>query len=199
MVIPSVSVGINLHTGGIPDRRGTAEIHMQLTQTISRKGVLAHLIAELERGIEMVRGLDDIAYRSSSQGGSSIGAHIRHNLDFVNALLDGLEMLQVDYNHRLRDPRVENDRAYAIEQLLVACSRLELLPARVLGASIEVRSEVDEEVWHASSIHREVEFLHSHTVHHYALVARLIAASGGYVTTAFGVAPSTLRFRASTG
>jgi hypothetical protein len=179
--------------------RERPDIDMQFTQTISRKGVLAHLIAELERGVEMVRGLDDIAYRSSPQGGSSIGAHIRHNLDFINALQNGLEQLQVDYNQRLRDPRVENDRAYAMEQLSVACSRLELLPVRVLGASIKVRSELDEDVWHTSSVHREVEFLHSHTVHHYALVAMLITASGRYVSTEFGVAPSTLRFRASTG
>ena len=170
------------------------DIDMQFTQSSSRKEVLAHLVAELERGIEMVRGLDDIAYRSSPEGDSSIGAHIRHNLDFVNALLNGLEKLQVDYNRRLRDPRVENDRAYAIEQLSVACSRLELIPAESLGASIKIRSEVDEQVWHASSVQREVEFLHSHTVHHYALVARLITARGGYVTAEFGAAPSTLRF-----
>jgi hypothetical protein len=58
-----------------------------------------------------------------------------------------------------------------------------------------VRSEVDEDLWHTSSISREIEFLHSHTVHHYALVARRMTDAGYFTDATFGVAPSTLRFR----
>lgn len=79
------------------------------------------LAAELEHGIGITRGLDDADFAKGRDGGSSIGAHIRHNLDFVNALLNGIVEGRIDYNDRPRDSRVENDRAYAEEQMLIAC------------------------------------------------------------------------------
>jgi hypothetical protein len=42
---------------------------------------------------------------------------------------------------------------------------------------------------------RELEFLLSHTVHHYAIVAILCRLQGIAVDDGFGVAPSTLRHR----
>ena len=64
-----------------------------------------------------------------------------------------------------------------------------------LDRIVMVRSEVNANVWHASSVSREIEFVHSHTIHHYAVIARLIAEAGESVSNDFGVAPSTLRFR----
>lgn len=168
---------------------------MELQERNIQTGALVGLIAELERGIVIIHGLSDVEFAAGKNGESSVGAHIRHNLDFVNALLNGINERRVDYNARLRDPRVENDRRYAIENLTSACSRLAVLTTGILASLVLVRSEVDEDLWHTSSVSREIEFLHSHTVHHYAIVARLVDVRGSSFAGSLGVAPSTLRYR----
>lgn len=170
---------------------------MDFTEGTLGNDVRRKLLEEIERGVEIIRRLDDAGYARSADGSASIGAHIRHNLDFISALLNGVAGRRIDYNARSRNPRVETDREYAAEQLEFASRRLETLDGDRLERRVMVRSEIDEDVWHTSSLSRELEFLHSHTVHHYALIARLIGAIGHEVAVEFGVAPSTLRFRAS--
>ena len=164
-------------------------------ETASLKG----LIAELDRGIRIVREVSRDAYTAAINGGGSAGAHLRHNLDFVNALLNGLAERRVDYTDRTRDPLVETHRGHAIEQMQFAIGRLENLTPDILGRIVMVRSEIDTDVWHTSSVSREIEFVHSHTVHHYAVVARLLASAGYDIGTDVGVEPSTLRYRSMIG
>jgi hypothetical protein len=155
------------------------------------QSTIAHDVAgELFRGVTIIRGLDDENYKL-------IGAQFRHNLDFVNALLNGLVEQRIDYNARQRDPRVETDAAYAEEQMFFAMRRLERFLPDDLDRLVSVRSEINENRWHTSSVSRELEFLHSHTVHHHALIAKILSSAGVLVSSDLGIAPSTLRFRAS--
>lgn len=170
---------------------------MRFEQNLGQNRLIESLLAELERGTAIIRSLDDRAFASCPDGQSSIGAHIRHNLDFVNALLNGIAERVVDYDARPRDRRVENDRQHAIDEMLFACARLRNITDDLITGLVLVKSEVDEDAWHTSSVSRELEFVHSHTVHHYAFIARLVAAAGRTVDEEFGVAPSTLRYRAS--
>jgi hypothetical protein len=48
-----------------------------------------------------------------------------------------------------------------------------------------------------SSISRELQFLSSHAVHHFALIAMTLRAEGVPMDPDFGMAPSTLRHLAS--
>ncbi|MEQ1765522.1 MAG: hypothetical protein ABL984_20505, partial [Pyrinomonadaceae bacterium] len=89
--------------------------------------------------------------------------------------------------------RVEADREYACARFARLIDRLSHLEERFLGRSVLVRSEIDNAVWLPSSVAREVEFVHSHTVHHHALIAEKLARCGIKITTDFGVAPSTLK------
>ncbi len=163
----------------------------------TRNSAVAGLIVELEKACTIINALDDEIYSGMGGHESSIGAHMRHNLEFVNELLNGIAERRIDYNARLRDIRVEIDRGYAVEQMSFACQRLSSLTAGILATVVLVSSEVDEDVWHTSSVSREIEFLHSHTIHHYALVARRMADAGFTTDDTFGVAPSTLKFRAA--
>jgi hypothetical protein len=156
---------------------------------------LQSLVVELERGIGIIRDIDDATFARTEDGNGSVGAHFRHNLDFVNALLNGICERNIDYGDRARDPLVETQREYAEERILSAVRQLQNLKTEKLQQIVMVRSEINPDVWHPSSVAREVEFVHSHTIHHYALIARLIAAAGEGVGMDFGVAPSTLRFR----
>src|SRR5687768_6058656 len=85
---------------------------------------LAGLVAEIERGIAMIAMMDDDDYAADRNGESSIGAHIRHNLDFVNAALRGIAIGRVDYNNRSRDILIETDREYAMREMSFVRDRL---------------------------------------------------------------------------
>ena len=155
--------------------------------TEARNFLIKQIAEEFVRAIRLIENLTDEGY-------AKIGGHFRHNLDFANSFLNGLASGKIDYGKRERDERIEQNRPFAIEQIVFLTRRLQSLPDEISGKEVLVRSEIDETVWHTSSAARELEFLHSHTVHHHALVAEKLNAFGVKVSKDFGVAPSTLKF-----
>jgi hypothetical protein len=153
------------------------------------------LIEEFSRGARLIESIEDAAYRRKANGTGSIGGHFRHNLDFASAFLNGIARGKIDYSHRERDVRTEEDRRYAVGRFIHAIAGFRVLAPGFTKRRVMVRSEIDLKAWHASSARRELEFLHSHTVHHHALIAEKLAFFGVPVTANFGVAPSTLKFR----
>ena len=158
--------------------------------------LLDKLAAELERGKRLISSIDDKLYRRTSESTGSVGAHFRHNLDVVNRLLEGIESGRVDYGRRERDPRLETDRSYAIERYAEVIRTIQTRPITALSVVVSVRSETDPSTWLPSSIGREVEYVHSHTIHHHALIVEKLSAAGIRLDKKFGVAPSTLEYRA---
>ena len=156
--------------------------------------VVRSLKEEMLKGIELIGGVDDTSFRRTANGTGSIGGQFRHNLDFVNSLLNGIDAGRIDYNNRERDLRVEENREFAIARFRIAIHRFSGLSSREFSKSVLVRSEVDQNSWLPSSFIREAEFVHSHTVHHHALIAEKLAGYGITVATNFGVAPSTLKY-----
>lgn len=156
--------------------------------------LIESLVRELACAAKMIENLDDFTFTSARNGASGISAHFRHNLDFVNGFLNGIEAGKIDYNRRERDTRVEQNRQYAAKSFRFAIRRLQNLPPEITEKKVSVRSEIEENLWHESSASRELEFLHSHTVHHHALVAERLESFGINVSADFGVAPSTLKF-----
>jgi len=152
------------------------------------------IIAEFERGIVLLDALNDKIYTKTSYGVGSIGSHFRHNLDFANGLLNGLKSGRIDYNNRERDLKVEQNLIHAKERFLFLIQTLSSISSSDFEKTVHVRSEIDEGSWHKSSIARELEFLHSHTVHHFALIAEKLHTLGIEVSSDFGVAPSTLKY-----
>lgn len=152
------------------------------------------VISELDNGRNLILSLDENTYTRNACGSASVGAHFRHNLDFVNNFLMGIVRERIDYLNRGRDLRIETDRFYAIEMFDQAAERIANLDNENLCRSIQIRSEVDLSVWLPSSVVRELEFIVSHTIHHHALIAEKLAKIGIHTEYGFGVAPSTLEF-----
>jgi hypothetical protein len=154
-------------------------------------------IAYLEQGLALLDQIEDEHYAATLPPVfvSGVGAHIRHILDHFDCLLDGLPSGRVDYDRRRRDPRVENERLFAIESIRTLIDRLLALPAGAGEVALTVRmdSGSDAPVWATSSLTRELQFLTSHTIHHYALVAAILGHAGCTVSRRFGISPSTLR------
>jgi hypothetical protein len=160
-----------------------------------RDQILNALVLELERGIRTIAETDDFTYRRFANGSGSVGAQFRHILDFVGCLLRGIETGRVDYGARARDPRVETDREFAVATLRQLLTALSGLGSRVMGKSVVVRSEIDPDTWLPSAVAREVEFVHSHSVHHHALIAEKLMGFGVSVDAGLGISPSTAEYR----
>lgn len=153
----------------------------------------------LQQALTLIATLDDESYRRvqppARQG--SIGAHLRHNLDHYTSLFEGLGTFRVDYDARGRDPRVETDREYAQHQIRSLIHQLHGISERDINQPLLVKMDCGEDrfVWARSTIGRELQFLLSHTIHHYALIAILLRLHGFEPSEDFGVAPSTLRYQ----
>jgi hypothetical protein len=173
------------------------ELFMSVSQLI-RNNILF-----LRQGVALLERLNDDLYVKTVAPyfSSGVGKHIRHNLDHYESFLTGLAGGKIDYDGRQRDHRVETDRRYAIEKMLVIVSRLEALAAPERDHSILVQmNEADGAglpPWSRSTIERELQFLMSHTVHHYALIAIVLKIQGFDCDQDFGVAPSTLKYQRS--
>ena len=160
-------------------------------------------VALLNQAIRLVDGLPDALFTcaTSFTPGGNVGRHLRHCLDFYDSFLRGFLSGRVDYVHRARDEEVETRRSRALERLHDAARRLERIAPAELERPLFVRAE-DEPIgaspgsgtcWSRSTVHRELQFLASHTVHHFALIAVLLRTLGHEPPAEFGIAPSTLR------
>ena len=182
--------------------------------TGNRRSAVGILVDEnvglIEQAVELITSIDPALYANNDHElfESGVGRHLRHILDFYERFLDGRRSF-VDYNARRRDERVESDPTYASECARAIIERLREIeadataPARGGAAPLVVSCEVFDDdgggLRAASSVERELSALASHSVHHYAIIALLLRAQGQSVPSEFGVAPSTLRHRASQG
>ncbi len=126
---------------------------------------------------------------------SSIGGHIRHALDHYVSFNAGLDTARIDYESRARDTRLERERDYALARLNQIINQLK--SSAFIESTVLVRLENQEDAWADSTLRRELQFLLSHTIHHWALVSVCATAQGIPTPSDFGVAPSTLRYRAA--
>ena len=159
---------------------------------------IADNIALLRQGLTLLVEIDDALYSKPEPAisSSAIGSHVRHVVDYYQRFLVGLDAGRVDYDPRERDVRVERERAIGIERCERLTDELEGLRARGLEPSLRVRVDAaKEDAWSTSSVERELQFLRSHTVHHFALIAVILRLNGLEPGEEFGVAPSTLRHR----
>jgi hypothetical protein len=163
-----------------------------------------HLVATLSATLlqlaELVEGLTDEQYTRRPGGalGSSIGGHVRHNLDHVGSLLAGLPGGNLDYDRRERGGPVETDREAATALVGRLVTVLGELPRAGRIDPLRLTALVSPdlppvEVW--TTVGRELGFVLSHTVHHNALIAVIAAAVGAAVPDGFGYAPATVAHR----
>ncbi len=160
--------------------------------------ILANCIGLLEQAIRLTERIDDVVYVNTSplSPRGSIGGHVRHILDSYQNFVAGIESGRINYNLRSRGVLIELDRSHAIERVKLTVAALQSLPvldeARPLLVSTEENCK-SVTVWCASSVLRELDFLQSHTIHHYALVAMLLRLHEVDPGEDFGVASSTLK------
>lgn len=149
----------------------------------------------LEQGIALVEQLDDTLFVATGPGfeSGSPGAQLRHCLDSYRCFLGGLTTGFVDYDARERDVRVETERHVAIARMREIAAALEALTPADDGRALRVVCEGGGPDGTSSTVARELQFLMSHVIHHYALIAMILRTLDFVTPQEFGIAPSTLK------
>src|SRR5437899_9378489 len=101
-----------------------------------KRSPLQDAIAEvLHQGESLLNSLRDGEYtrKLPTAFGSTVGGHYRHSLDHFQSLLDGLDADEVNYDHRKRDSRIENDRSFALSETHRILSACQSIPETFLG------------------------------------------------------------------
>ncbi len=148
----------------------------------------------LRQGLALLDQIDDRLYVGVSKPlfNYGVGSHFRHSLDSYQCFLSGVKTGRIDYDQRERDALIESNRVRARARIELTIEQLER--ETLTDSSSELQSRQDSPHWTASSVQRELQFLLSHTIHHYALIALMLRVQGFSPATGFGVAPSTLEY-----
>ncbi len=155
-----------------------------------------HFLDQIER---LLVKIDDQEYIQPVAHfyGSTVGQHVRHCLDHYLSFLDGLPEKKVDYNARARCADFELSTATAgakIRDIREALTGLTELKSDV-NILVELDCGSESAAPQHSTLGRELQFLVSHTVHHFAMIGGMCSHLGITLEVGFGVAPSTLRHR----
>jgi uncharacterized damage-inducible protein DinB len=164
---------------------------------------LQDAIAEvLWQGESLLNSLTDREYtrKLPTVFGSTVGEHYRHCLDHFQSLLQGLDADEINYDHRERNPRIENNRDFALAETQRILRGFASVPTPFLDCPINVRSKVNYQLDAAlsigSTVGRELMYAVAHAIHHYALIAVMCRMLEVPLPGGFGVAPSTLKYHA---
>ena len=180
------------------------------------KHVIRGNIEAIHQGIDLISALSDEQYVhiASPYVSSSIGAHFRHVVDMYSALMTSDSSQQVsdivDYDVRRRGALIEKSRDVAIEELRSLEHWITQLAGNVSESCgvdaiakqkqqpISLKSEVtlsdSRSVIVESSLIRELIFVGSHAVHHYALINVIAKLQGVRLSGSLGIAPATATF-----
>jgi hypothetical protein len=156
----------------------------------------------IEDCIEVLERFGEVDYRSPSEvlGGSSVGMHYRHVLEFFGCLLrpesaQGSEF-SICYDRRKRDLRIESELQYA---LTISRGLVTELLSGMAERPLELLIETDSEdpIRISTSLERELAYNLEHLVHHMALIRIGIKALQPEfsISQQFGLADSTRRHR----
>lgn len=180
-------------------------------------------IEALDQGLTLVRSVSDEQYQKvvAPYASSSMGAHFRHILDMFFALKGPLDddkklnaakqeplnkgtdtfRVLIDYDHRRRGALIETERSQAIneiEEIKQWVKNLQSLCDHFGNFTVDVVTEVSlcdtQSVTVESNFLRELVFVSSHAVHHYALISLIAKLQNVELNDDIGLAPATVSF-----
>ncbi len=159
-------------------------------------------IAVIQQGIDLLSRLSQEDYTTTEPQcfSNTIGGHIRHNIDHYQCFFAGLEGRRIDYDARQRSADIEYDNQVAIAAMEALIEQFEAIDSVRLQQEIWVKMSSSaehnsEDTYGMSSVYREMQFLLSHTIHHYAIISAMCMLKGVSVDPEFGIAPSTIKYQ----
>lgn len=146
----------------------------------------------------LVESLSEHHYREPLEilSGSSIGAHVRHILEFYICLLRENTGHIVSYDDRERNHRIETEKGFALVAIDAIILKLEAIKEdRNLTLRSDFSADGSDPSLFSTSLFRELGYCLEHSVHHEALIKvgmKSLHADEVLIEN-FGVAPSTIR------
>lgn len=160
--------------------------------------VFVQMKALLEALGKAINKLTDAEYAEPVAliGGSSVGGHTRHTIEFLLELLAGYNCGTVNYDLRKRDMVLETHVTAATEAINKIVAHLQETD-RALNLHTCYGEGDIQPIITATSYQREVIYNIEHIVHHMALI-RVVFVNHFQKTVPpeFGVASSTLKYKA---
>ena len=164
--------------------------------------MIEHCVTDLKRFGAFLSKIDDPQFSREiiNLGGSSIGQHTRHILEFYDGLLQGYACGCINYDMRKRAMILETHTSAAREIIVQLCSDLSQMQDKSLllqGGFSHEESEKNSAI--QTSVFRELAYCLEHSIHHQALIKvglielELLSS----IDSTFGIAPATLRHRKS--
>lgn len=129
---------------------------------------------------------------------SSPGAHLRHILDHYIAIINGQKVGVIDYDKRNRGGVIETDINAAlgliseIEVFLLSLTKVQLLQPLQLSTEVCVQKKQVEII--TTTLVRELIFVGSHAIHHFAMIEQISKAQKSPSPIQFGIAPASATF-----
>ncbi len=158
------------------------------------------ILKQLSEVVEQITA-EDFRKPSKALSNSTVGQHLRHTLEFFICLEQGFELGCVNYDKRIHNKAMENDK-------VIALHTIKMIEEFVNGTRenkrlhLEVGYEPDSEecVKIETNYLRELTYNIEHTVHHMAIMKIGIREVANYIKLPadFGVAVSTMRYKEST-
>ena len=125
-----------------------------------------------------------------------VGPHLRHVIEHFESWLGAVGSPHIDYDRRARDAALERNPARARERLHSIQQRLAHWPTLQLATPLGVRASIgmagESSCTADSSFGRELLFVASHAVHHFALLKLHCRQHGISIGADFGKAPATV-------
>ncbi len=166
---------------------------------MNSQSVIDANIQALKEGAELLLMLDSEQYDSDLKPAfqATIGAHYRHLLEHYCCLFTQIAKGVFCYDKRERDEQLESDREYALRSIADILGQLEAIDVTLFSQQYHI---VDHQLAGplATSLQRELLFLQSHTVHHFAIIAAMARGLGLQPMRDFGVAIATIKYRDKT-
>ena len=158
------------------------------------------LLSQLDQIIESCKE-EDFARPLEELNGSTFGQHIRHTLEFFICLFDAKNERIVNYDRRKHDTLIETDKKLA-RSVIQSIQHFLDRNQEDFELTFEANYSEDEGQDHVmkSSFYRELAYNIEHAIHHMALLKVAVNQTLNYISLPrhFGIASSTVRFRAST-
>jgi uncharacterized damage-inducible protein DinB len=164
--------------------------------------LITSVIEVLNQGEVLLSELDDECYvrKLSTAFNASVGGHYRHCLDHFRSLLDAAHEGNLNYDHRERGTLVDTDRFAAINETRALREGFDQMPAAWLERELDVTCKTSYastgSQTSGSTVGREIMYVVTHAVHHYALIGIMGGVMGLQMPAGFGVAPSTVKYQA---
>lgn len=153
------------------------------------------ILDQLENAFQAISE-KDFKKPSTALGGSTVGQHLRHTIEFFTCLEDGLRNGVVNYDKRSHNKQIETDLNVALLAIRSIRRFVEFTTNEgPLTLEVGYDRHNDEATKIPTSFKRELAYNIEHAVHHMAIIKIGFRDVAPYVilSNEFGVAVSTIR------